>query len=638
MTEAVQGQALAALARAMGVVPVYRDQMGGDRVTPPATTRTLLAAMGLDAGTEAACEAALDDIARRDDGRALPAWLVVEQDTPAAVPGLDGIDWDLSAETGETSSGRGPGIGALPLGIHRLEARGAVCWLLSAPPSLPEPPRAWGLTLPLYGLATDRGVGTYGDLARAVAAAGSAGAAFAGANPIHAGFPGDPQAFSPYAPSSRRRFSTLHIDAGADPGPPGDLVDYAAVLPAQTAALETSFAAAGLGADFADWRASQGEALELFALHQALAEAHGPYWRDWPETLHDPMGADVRAFAADHAERVTFHAWAQFTAEAQLGKVREAGNGMALGLYLDLAVGTHPSGAETWAQPHLFAAGVSLGAPPDEFSAEGQKWGLAPLIPAALAAEGFRPLAEILRAQLRHARLLRIDHILGFERTFWVPEAGGPGAYVQMPRHALLAVARIEAARVGATIVGEDLGNIPDGLGAALDASGLLGCRVAIFEMTDDATGGDDPKAAPGTVTVKPPDDYDRRVLTSFSTHDLPTFEGWRRGLDIDWRHRLGSIDDDAARRIHARRATEAAAFTAAAGGTSVDDMHRHLARTASLLVAVQAEDFLGLAEQANLPGTVHEHPNWRRRLPVAPDDLANALADTARIMRAEGR
>ena len=338
-------------------------------------------------------------------------------------------------------------------------------------------------------------------------------------------------------------------------------------------------------------------------------------------------GVMVAAFAAANPDRVAFHAWAQWMATRQLNEVRAAASGMRHGLYLDLAVGAHPGGAETWEEGASFATGVSLGAPPDAFSPAGQAWNLAPLDPRALAAQGFRPLAETLRAQFRFAKLLRIDHILGFDRAFWVPTDGElPGAYVAMPRAAMLAVTRIEAARAGATVIGEDLGNVPEGLRTDLDASGLLGCRVAMFEREAD----EPPRFRAAA-------DYDAGALAAFGSHDLPTWAGWRAARDIDWWEAMGHLPEAQAGTARARRAAEVAAFDAATGDSSgsCDTMHAFLARTPARLVAVQAEDVFGLTEQANLPGTVHAHPNWRRRLPVPPESFGAdpRVTRTARTM-----
>jgi 4-alpha-glucanotransferase len=236
----------------------------------------------------------------------------------------------------------------------------------------------------------------------------------------------------------------------------------------------------------------------------------------------------------------------------------------------------------------------------------------------------------MLRQQFRFSRLVRIDHILGFDRAFWVPQAEGggvPGAYVAMPKDALLAVARIEAARSGGTIIGEDLGNIPDGLHAHLEASGLLGCRLVMFELDH----GGQPWATW---------DYPERTLASFGTHDLPTYAGWREGRDIAARAALGAIDAETETRARAHRAWEVGQLDRVAGGAEVAAVERFLARVHSRLVALQIEDILDIADQPNLPGTVREYPNWRRRLPLSPEDWGDdpRLARAAATMAAEGR
>jgi len=608
----------------LGVMARYLDQTDRWHETTDATMAAIVSAMGFDTGDAAG---ALARLTHEATARLLPEWQVVVAGQAGPVVAHP---WALSREDGETIEGRGA-LPVLPLGIHRLDVAGQVGWLLAAPETLLEPPKSWGVTLPLYGLRTAEqgGVGSFVDLATAVAGLAGVGAGFVGINPIHAGFPTDPAAFSPYAPTSRRRFSTLHIDTGAASQDHGALIDYARVVPAQRAALHADYAAFGGDAGFDDYLTAEGDDLHRFALHQALSDAYGPYWPDWPAPLQDATSPEVARFAADHPDALRFHAWAQWRAERQLIGVRDAAKGLGLGLYLDLAVGTHPLGAETWANPALFAPGCSLGAPPDGFSADGQRWNLAPLRPRVLARTGFRALAEILRAQLRFARVLRIDHILGFGRAFWVPE-DAPGAYVTMPRAALLAVARIEAARVGAVIIGEDLGNIPEGLHADLEASGILGCRVAMFEQDWNAA----------TPDFKPAGAYAAGVLTAFASHDLPTWRGWRRGTDIGWRAKLGGLDCAAQTAAMKRRAAEVAALELAIGGRNIGRLNGFLAGTPSRLVALQAEDLLGLIEQPNLPGTVYDHPNWRRRLGLSAGDLAGhpGVVQAARIMKTAGR
>jgi len=623
---------LRTLAAHLGVQARYTDTTGAAHDTAPETDRALVAAMGHDPDRPAEALAALRAEAAR---AALPAWHVVAAGAPGPAPARpdsparDGALRLADGTAAEVALGPGARLPALPPGLHRLEAAGAVCTLIAAPPALPLPPRGWGVTLPLYGLRPPGrgGIGTYADLAAAARGLAAHGAAFLGLNPVHAGFAGDPALASPYSPSSRRRLNPLHIAPAAETSRPGALIDHAAEVPARMAALRAEFdATAPLPDAFAAFVTEGGAALRRFALHQALSEVFGPYWPDWPAAMQAPGSPEVRRFAAAHARAVDFHLWLQWRAEAQLAEAAAAARALRHGLYLDLAVGTHPAGAETWGEPGVFARGVSLGAPPDAFSPDGQAWGLAPFDPHGLARTGFAALADTLRAQLRHAGLLRIDHILGFDRAFWVPEGGAPGGYVAMPRAAMLAVARLEADRAGATIVGEDLGNVPEGLRAALAESGILGCAVAQFERA-----GDGWRAA---------DALPEAALASFGTHDLPTWAGWRAGADLHARAALDGWDADRRAGALADRQRDVAAFDAATGGPTRAAMEDWLARSPARLVALQIEDLLDLPEQANLPGTTTGHPNWRRRLPLDPEAaMAHpALAQAARIMAAHGR
>ncbi len=607
------------LARRMGVVARYKDQTGTTRDTSVETAVALLAAMGIDTPTERLARAY-----KPEASKALPKDIITDADT---VPPLDiAGDWNLTLETGETREGRGA-LPVLPLGIHTLRA-GARRWtLLAAPPALPLPRRDWGVIAPLYGLS-DRGIGDFDDLHALGLGLAKTGAGFLGLNPVHAGFPTAPDVFSPYTPSHRRRLNVMHLP-GAE-GRPGALIDYGAEIPARMQALRAAYDAWDGSPGFDAYLDREGDSLQRFALHQALSERHGAFWNTWPASLQDPQSGAARTARAELATDLRFHAWLQWCAEAALTDTQQAlrAAGMSHGLYLDLAVGTHPHGAETWEDRGSFAFGASLGAPPDAFSADGQNWALAPFNPQALRACAYAPLAETLRRQLLFSGLLRIDHILGFERAFWVPDAA-PGAYVKMPRDAMLAVIRIEAARANASIVGEDLGNIPKGLRGALEASGILGCRVAIFE-----------RARWSPPRFRKASAYPDASIASFSTHDLPTWQGWRTGADIGAHARIGNLDDTGAAKAQADRSAEVAAFDRMLADPSLDAMHGFLAETPARLVALQAENLLGIAAQPNLPGTIDEYPNWRMRLPVSPEALSchDALKSAARIMANAGR
>lgn len=610
--------ALDDLAAAHGITRAYHDGAGRAQVAPDRAVEAALAALGV--GNPAA---ALPEALHRASS------LVVAPGVE--VPWGPG-PWVLTLESGDERRGAGP-LPPLPMGYHRVVHNDWTVHLLAAPPRLPLPPRRWGVTVPLFALwsGSQAGMGSYPMLGALAERLADLGAAFVGINPVHAGFPLDDNSFSPYSPSHRRRLNVLHIDAGATLPVTGPLIDHRATIPAQRAALESAFARFGGDPAFDAFLAEGGEDLRRFALHQALSERFGPGWGAWPEAYHNPESPAVQQVAGVSWDRLRFHAWAQWQAERQLSgsQARARAAGMPHGLYLDLAVGTHPQGAETWAEPHLFARGVSLGAPPDLLGPSGQRWGLAPLRPDALAATGCAVLAATLRAQLRFAGVLRIDHILGFERAFWLPD-DMPGLYVAMPRAALLAAVRIEAARAGevagAVIVGEDLGTIPEGLRAALTDSGILGCRVAMFERDWNGTGA-----------FLPPEACIPAALASWGSHDLPTWRGWRAGRDLDWRADLGELPDPPAAR--AARQAEVAAWDAVAGAAP-EGLVRHLAATPAALVALQAEDLTGALEQANLPGTVHAHPNWCRRLAVPAEALAD-LPETrtaAALMAAAGR
>ncbi|MCC6007732.1 MAG: 4-alpha-glucanotransferase [Rhodobacteraceae bacterium] len=639
--------ALEALCTALGVVWAYRDGAGRDRIAPPESRAGACTALGFPAASEAEAADSLARLLAARAARPVPEWHVCTPDFPPDL--APARPWSLRCEDGTCHEGNaGEPLPPLPPGLHRLEAAGSVCTMICAPPALPLPARGWGLMAPLYGLweGAPAGLGSYGQLASLACGAAATGADFVGINPVHAGFPCDPMAFSPYAPSHRRRLNLLHVTPGQDEtGPTGPLIDHPRAVPARLAALETAFAevaAAGMPLAFEEWRRDEGAALERFCTHQALSEVFGPYWHLWPEAMRRPDAPEVAAFARDHALRLCFHAWGQWQAARQLSAAQAGARaaGMAHGLYLDLAVGTHHFGAEIWSEQGasasgeagvaLFPARISLGAPPDPIAPQGQNWSIATFSPRGLTARGFAPLAETLRAQMRHAGILRIDHILGFERAFWVPE-GLPGLYVAMPRDAMLAVTRLEAFRAGALVVGEDLGAVPPGLRAALAASGILGCRVAWLERDWDGTG-----------EFLPPEDWEEAALASLSTHDLPTWAGWRVGREIAWRARLGLVDAEASTQAHAARAREVEGFARAARLSTPGRAGwlGALARAGSRLVAVQAEDVLDSLEQANLPGTVLEHPNWRRRLAASVAALVAdpRLAEAGRIMARHGR
>jgi 4-alpha-glucanotransferase len=566
----------------------------------------------------------------------------------------------------------------LPIGYHRLElADGPASTSLIVAPrrafgvaDLGAGDRLWGVTAPLYGLRSEAnwGIGDLADLGRLAELCAGFGAAFVGINPIHAQLPAAPERYSPYSPSSRRFLNVLliaieqvpelaHSEAAQallasrdfqdrlERARAARLIDYPAVAALKLEALSLLFEhfraqpRSPRRAAFETFRREGGPSLERQALFDALFEhfrdqhpAHHS-WRTWPLPYRDAGSAEVAQFAAAHRERVAFFAWLQWLAQGQLEQAqRQAATNMPIGLYLDLAVGVSPDGAEAWGDREGIVAGASLGAPPDEFNEAGQNWGLAPLSPHGLRARAYAPIIEILRSGMRHAGVVRIDHILGLQRSFWWPSNGVPGAYVRQPVEDLLGVVALESHRQRCAVVGEDLGTVPAGLRRLLDRSGVLGCSVLYFER--ETHGG-----------FRRPAGYRARSIASIGTHDLPTLAGFWTGRDIDWRERLGLYGHpgQAARERDARRSELAALLRlleaegllppgidpAAPQGDLpwpvAVALHRMLARCPAALMALQLEDALGAIEQANLPGTVEEHPNWRRRLALTMAELGRA-------------
>ena len=674
-TKAGGDVALRDLAQAMGILPRWRDVAGAEQLTGPDTQRALLAAMDVPAASEAEARESLANLRARQAARRIPEEIVATADREVRIPLASAADWHLELESGGTQEGSDEREIALtlPVGLHRLTIGDETCLLIAAPERAPavgeftRRGKAWGLSAALYGLRSRRnlGVGDYRDLADAAEQAARLGADFIGINPVHArGTASD--GFSPYSPTCRAALEPGHIAPDAVPGfercaeatrlmetrtagpgaeraadsksrRAGGLLDREAHERLQHAILETLFRASveadgPATADLAAWRTGPGRTLEWFAVFEAIARDHGPDWRAWPRALQAADSPPVRRFASENARSVRFHAWLQWLAGRQLVEAQAAarGAGMAFGLYLDLAAGVRPGGADTWAAPACFARGVSLGAPPDAFSPDGQIWNLAPFSPPGLRAAAYRPFIGMLRAAMAHAGIVRIDHVLGLNRSFWVPESGAPGGYVSYPLEPLLALVRIEAARAGCIVVGEDLGSVPRGLRRRLAGAGLLGCAVMQFE-TDERG-------------FRPPRRYRAASLASAGTHDTPTLKGWWSGLDIELRHRLGRTTAKDRTAARAARAVERGALCRLlvteghappgldpeAPPLEADDaiivaVHALLAGAGSELLAVQLDDALGIVGQQNLPGTIDEHPNWRRRYPVGVEALADA-------------
>ncbi|PWW03573.1 4-alpha-glucanotransferase [Hoeflea marina] len=662
--------ALHQLARAAGLQIDWQDATGLAQRVGDEALRKVLAALGLPAESDA-------DIARsrRQLRAAEMEDRFVSADTggPVLLPASFGEAGEavLVLESGETMPARlrrdRRGLTMSPIdvpGYHRLRQGGREIRLAVAPSrcfSVADAApgrRLWGLAVQVPALRGERRLdfGDFGTLADSAASFAAFGADALAISPTHALFPADPGRFSPYAPSSRSFLNILFGDPSLIGHPvsqsaaTGDLIDWSAAIPERLALLRAAFAACGEGVRdaVAAYRRRSGAALESHAVFDALHArffARGASgWQQWPAEFHDPAGAAVSEFAASHADEVDFFVFGQWLAKISLDAAQKAatGAGMAIGLVSDLAVGMDPGGSHAWSRRDELLTGVSVGAPPDILGPDGQNWGITGFSPQALRRTGFDPFIATLRAGLDHAGGIRIDHALGLSRLWVVPqgEAPGEGAYLTYPLEDMLRILAIESNRARAIVIGEDLGTVPEGLRERLEAREMLGMRVLWFERDED--GG-----------FTPPGNWSRQAAAMTGTHDLPTVAGWWRERDIDWTWRLqrsSRAEDEAADRaarsrdrtllwrsfLEAGTATgpepapaETDAFTEAALA--------HVGATACDLAIIPMEDLLGLVEQPNLPGTIDEHPNWRRRM---PDRTATLLAEpkvAARIARLAG-
>ena len=575
--------------------------------------------------------------------------------------------------------------GELPWGYHHLAIEPGDasillvitpgrCWL---PPALAEGQRLWGIAAQLYLLrsGTDWGIGDFGDLRKLVELAADHGADVIGLNPLHAMFPDSPEQASPYSPASRLLLKILNIDVTAVPEllhcpemrnliaseafgnnvqacRAKHLVDYAEVTAMKLSVLEKLFDATDPAPRraFEGFRGERGEVLERSCLFLALREhfaredpSHAD-WHVWPEEYRDPTSPAVARFAEENRHRLDFLAWLQWVADEQLGAAAATARdrGMAVGLYRDLAVGADRAGAETWADATAVVSGAQVGAPPDIYNPAGQNWELPPFHPRALREEGYRSFIQLVRANMRHAGGLRIDHAMGLQHLYWVPQGQKPsaGAYVRYPIEDLIGILALESHRHQCLVVGEDLGTVPEGFRERMAEANILSYRVLFFEQE------------PETGTFLPPNAYSELALATVGSHDLPTLRGWWEGRDIDLKERLGLFPEvgEASRQRQARERDRMQLLKALRrekllpGGGEPDipalarAIHAFLARTSSVLAMAQIDDLTDEADPVNVPATSDEHPNWRRRLSMTLEELAarSRFVDIAEIFRAE--
>lgn len=622
--------------------------------------RLVLAGLGHPAGNAADIDASLRAVEQAEDSEHLPPLLTVDIDQPLDLQRYFSAASQVRCSL-EDGSQRSLTLDAqarlpagLPLGYHRLDIDGRTCTVAVAPARChalqdcveQPPPRCWGLAVQLYSLRRP-GDGGFGDclaleqLARHAAERGADALAI---SPIHTLSAFDQHHYSPYSPSSRLLLNVLYASPGVVFGErevrmaieacgleatlealeQHTLVDWPRAAEARLRLLEALYRHFSQGehplrADFDSFRASAGEQLEhhcRFEVLQAEAVSSGlgADWRNWPKAWHNPYDPEVEAFANAYPARVEFHAFCQWLAERSLQRAQDAarGNGMAVGLIADLAVGADGAGSQAWSRQDELLAELNVGAPPDILNRAGQDWGICAFSPEGLRRNGYRAFIEMLRANLAHAGGLRIDHVMGLRRLWLIPRGARPseGAYLNYPLDDLLRLLALESARHQAIILGEDLGTVPEGLRERLADKAVLGMRVLPFEQQP-----------PGRFT--PILDWPDNALATTGTHDLAPLAGWLASRDIDWSHRLQLID--AATELHwrhtralerdgLRRTLEQNYGPLRDDSALIDAAIRYVGHTRAPLVLVPLEDLLGSDEQPNLPGTTTGHPNWRRR------------------------
>ncbi|MGR6980148.1 4-alpha-glucanotransferase [Testudinibacter sp. P27/CKL/0425] len=590
----------------------------------------------------------------------------------------------------------------LPLGYHRLElhtvdGKTAECRLIIAPKQCYQPPeiqhkqKLWGSCVQLYTLRSERnwGVGDFGDLQQFLHQFQQAGGDFVGLNPIHALFPANPEGASPYSPSSRQWLNIIYIDVAALPEfqqsavaqqwlaaeatqttlaqlRAQDWIDYSAVMALKLAGLKLAFEQFEQAPNHARQQLFQqfvengGESLQVQATFDALhadlsARLDNQWgWDCWAPEYQDYHSDAVRAFQCEQAAQVRFYAWLQWCAAEQLAQCYAVcvAQQMPIGLYRDLAVGVTANGAETWRDKNLFCLNASIGAPPDILGPQGQNWGLAPMNPHILQQQAYRPFIEMIRANMQSCGALRIDHIMCLLRLWWVKrgDSAKNGAYVGYPVDDLIAILALESQRHQCMIIGEDLGTVPKAIVSKLKNAAIFSYKIFYFEFDQQGQS-------------RALSEYPYQAMTTLSTHDLPTINGYWRGHDFELGQQYGVYPNPEILAILQRNRTSAkakilqrlqAAGVAIPDGVDASlqsacplafnhDLQRYTAAVNSALFGLQPEDWLGMTEPVNIPGTSTQYSNWRRRLNRTLDEIfadpqiVVLLRDVAQLRKSGG-
>ncbi len=667
----MSSEQLEKLATEAGLSVHWVDANDRPQTVSPEVLIKVLEALGHAADSREAIDASLQRLQTERLGGSAPPLLTVEQDTALNLSAwfAPHTPFTLHLEDGTTVESQLTEDALLPaqamIGYQRLTIDGQTLTIAVAPPSAysmamacDDPvPRAWGLSVQVYSLRRE-GDGGFGDTQALEAFARSAGERGADAlaiSPLHAMFANDPERYSPYSPSSRLFFNSLYASPGLllgerawrqaieDSGQAEELkrleqlalIDWPAAAKAKWQVLRSLYDGFVAGdhpllEDFNSFRHAGGEALENHCRFEVLCEQASALgisgnWHEWPDDFKQPDSPAVAAFAAEHTRQIGFHAFTQWLVARGLERAQTAArsSGMRVGLIADLAVGADGAGSQAWSRQDELLSALTVGAPPDILNRAGQSWGISAFSPEGLKRNGFRAFIEMLRACFAHAGGLRIDHVMGLQRLWVIPVGAPPteGAYLNFPIDDMLRLLCLESWRHKAIVLGEDLGTVPAGLHDKLSSRSILGMRVLLFEQRNGV--------------FKPILDWSPDALATTSTHDLPTLNGWLNELDIEWHTRLGHVDAQAQQHWREERSREYdglrqalsqnnAGFAADTEDSSliIDASIRYLGHTRAPLVLLPIEDALGLLEQANLPGTIDTHPNWRRRLSPAPVTL----------------
>jgi 4-alpha-glucanotransferase len=684
------------LAAVYGIAIEYWDWQGQHVQVTPATIVEVLAGLGVDASTPEKASDAVAEHERAPWTRMLPRCLAIRERRTARVwvhvTHGDPVEVGIDLESGghrhglrqlenwtppRQIDGRLVGEASfeipadLPLGYHSLWARSgdteAAMPLIVTPAWLGFPERlgdrrAWGLATQLYSVrsAQSWGVGDLTDLTDlAVWAAAEHGGDYVLINPLHAAEPVVPMEPSPYLPTSRRFANPIYLRPERIPeyaactddqrarirslsrslDPRSTTIERNSAWTAKREALELIFAVprtVGRQLALDAYRRREGSGLESYATWCALTEVYGKL-ADWPAGFEHPAAPAVAEFVRDHARGIEFHCWLQWLLDAQLGEAQEEAvrAGMALGVMHDLAVGVHPYGADAWALQDTYAAGIQVGAPPDPYNQNGQNWSQPPWRPDRLAETGYEPFRRMVSTVLRHAGGIRVDHVIGLFRLWWIPEGHGPkgGTYVRYDHEAMIGILALEAHRAGALVVGEDLGTVEPWVRDYLRERGILGTSILWFEFEWEAGG------APLR-----PEWWREFCLASVTTHDLPPTAGYLAGDHVRLRDELGVLTrplevelevDAAERKAWLDNLIDRGALQP---GASVEEtvkaLHRYLTWTPSRLLGVSLTDAVGDRRTQNQPGTVDEYPNWRVPL-TGPDGQVVMLEDVFTSRRA---